>query len=288
MALQSLRADTAALDALRDPTAGALRARAASDPKAAVQTAARQFEALFMQQLMKSMRESTMPSGLLDNAGTKLGTEMLDAQFANQLTGLRGGLSEAIARQLERQMGGQAAPRIGATDGATEGVSPLTSARGSTTQTGFLQQHRAAAEAAQAHSGIPAAFMMAQAAHETGWGRHEIRHADGTPSHNLFGIKAGASWKGPVAEVMTTEVIDGQPRKVSAKFRAYASYRESFEDYAQLMKSSPRYAGVLAHAGSAAGFAQGLQRAGYATDPDYAEKLTRLINTTLQLQRANA
>ncbi len=286
MALQPLRlaGDGAALDALRDPTASALRARASSDPKAAVQAAARQFEALFMQQLMKSMRESTMPSGLLDNAGTKLGTEMLDTQFANQLTGLRGGLGEAIARQLERQMGREPAPQIGAADGAP----PAVATRGSAKQTDFLQQHRAAAEAAQAQSGIPAAFMVAQAAHETGWGRHEIRHADGSRSHNLFGIKAGANWKGPVAEVMTTEVIDGQPRKVSAKFRAYASYRESFEDYAQLMKNSPRYAGVLAHADSAAGFAQGLQRAGYATDPDYAEKLTRLINTTLQLQRASA
>ena len=86
----------------------ALRASAGRDPKAAVQTAAKQFEALFMQELMKSMRQSTLSSGMLENSGTKMGTEMLDTQFANQMTGLPGGLSQAIIKQLERQMGGGA------------------------------------------------------------------------------------------------------------------------------------------------------------------------------------
>jgi flagellar protein FlgJ len=126
--------------------------------------------------------------------------------------------------------------------------------------------------------------MVAQAAHESGWGRREIRHADGAPSHNLFGIKAGANWGGPVAEVTTTEYIGGVARKVTAKFRAYASYAESFADYARLMKNSPRYAAVT-QADTPREFAQGLQNAGYATDPAYADKLTRVINTTLRLQR---
>ncbi|HEY8706736.1 MAG TPA: rod-binding protein, partial [Burkholderiaceae bacterium] len=95
-----------ALDALHDPTGSALRARASSDPKAAIQVAARQFEAMFMQQLMKSMRESSLASGMLDNAGTQMGTEMLDTEFANKMTGLHGGLGDLIARQLERQMTG--------------------------------------------------------------------------------------------------------------------------------------------------------------------------------------
>ena len=110
----------------------------------------------------------------------------------------------------------------------------------------------------------------------------------GSPAHNLFGIKAGANWKGPVAEVTTTEYVNGQARKVVAKFRAYSSYAESFADYAKLMKDSPRYQQVVAKADSASGFAQGLQRAGYATDPAYADKLTRVINTTLRLQRSLA
>jgi flagellar protein FlgJ len=155
-------------------------------------------------------------------------------------------------------------------------------------QSDFLAKHQHAAKAAEAQTGIPATFMVSQAAHETGWGRKEIRHADGSTSFNLFGIKAGAHWKGPVAEVTTTEFVDGVARKVTAKFRAYASYAESFADYARLMKDSPRYREVVANAGSAQGFAQGLQRAGYATDPAYADKLTRVINTALRLQRSMA
>jgi flagellar protein FlgJ len=130
--------------------------------------------------------------------------------------------------------------------------------------------------------------MVAQAAHESGWGKREIRNADGSSSHNLFGIKAGPGWTGKVAQVTTTEVIDGQPRKVVAKFRSYDSYDASFRDYAQMMKDSPRYSKVVAAGNSAQGFAQGLQRAGYATDPAYADKLTRVINTTLRMQRAAA
>jgi flagellar protein FlgJ len=150
-----------------------------------------------------------------------------------------------------------------------------------------LRTHDAAARAAEEQTGIPATFMVAQAAHESGWGKHEIRNADGSSSYNLFGIKAGAGWKGKVAQVTTTEVVDGQPRKVVAKFRAYASYDESFRDYAQMMKDNPRYSKVVAAGSSAQGFAQGLQRAGYATDPAYADKLTRVINTTLRMQRAS-
>lgn len=257
----------------------ALRASAAKDPKAAIKETAKQFEALFMQQIMKSMREATMSSGMFDNEGSKLGTEMLDTQLATKMTGLPGGLSEVIARQLERQMSG-AQPAIPAAAGA------VTPSKAPPSQADFVQKHSDAARAAEAETGIPAAFMVAQAAHESGWGRREIRNADGSSSNNLFGIKAGPSWKGAVAEVTTTEYVDGQPRKVTAKFRAYASAAESFADYARLMKTSPRYTGVVANASTAQGFAQGLQKAGYATDPAYADKLARTINTTLRLQRA--
>jgi flagellar protein FlgJ len=270
----------------------ALRLRASTDPKAAIKEAARQFESLFMQELMKSMRaaQETMSSGMLDNAGSKMGTEMLDTQFATKMTGLPGGLGEMIARQLERQMGGTAAPAAALAPAGASGAparSDLTS-RITPSQAEFLKEHQVAARAAEAQSGIPATFMVAQAAHESGWGRHEIKNVDGSTSFNLFGIKAGANWKGPTAEVTTTEYIDGIARKVVAKFRSYASYAESFADYAKMMKDSPRYGQVVANAGSAQGFAQGLQRAGYATDPAYADKLTRVINTTLRLQRSAA
>jgi len=258
-----------------------LKASAGSDPKAAIKETAKQFEALFMQQLMKSMRDASMSSGMLDNEGSKLGTEMLDTQFATKMTGLPGGLADIIAKQLERQMSG-AQPAIP----STASTGSATGRKGTPGQAEFVSRHDAAARAAEAESGIPAAFMIAQAAHETGWGRREIRNADGTASNNLFGIKAGPSWKGAVAEVTTTEYVNGEARKVTAKFRAYASAAESFADYAKLMKTSPRYTGVVNSAGSAQGFAQGLQNAGYATDPAYADKLARTINTTLRLQRA--
>jgi len=286
----------------------ALRSRASGDPKGAVKEAAKQFETLFMNELMKSMRSTTLSSGMLDNAGTGMGTEMLDTQFASQMSGRPGGLSEAIMKQLERQMGLSPGP-IPATGSANNLANNTAAVIAATPQPtripqtgalGFVQQHTGSAQQAEAATGIPAAFMVSQAALETGWGRKEIRHADGQPSYNLFGIKAGGSWKGPVAEVATTEYVGGKAQKVMAKFRAYGSYAESFTDYARLMKESPRYQAAVggakgevagrtvAKADNAAAFAQGLQKAGYATDPAYADKLTRVINTTLRLQRSLA
>jgi flagellar protein FlgJ len=270
----------------------ALKSKASTDPRAAVKEAAKQFESLFMNELMKSMRSTTLSSGMLDNSGTSMGTDMLDNQFATQMSGLKGGLSDAIAKQLERQMGLSPGP-YPVTGSANNTPAPL-SARPQATgipqqgALGFVQQHGDAAKKAEAATGIPAAFMVSQAALETGWGRKEIQHADGSTSFNLFGIKAGPNWKGPVAEVTTTEYINGKAQKVTAKFRAYGSYAESFADYAKLIKDSPRYAGVVAQGRDATGFAQGLQRAGYATDPAYADKLSRVINTTLRLQRSMA
>jgi len=272
----SLAADIKSFDSLRSS--------AARDPKAVVREAAKQFEMIFMQQLMKSMREATVASGMLDNAGTKMGTEMLDAQFANKMSGLPGGLSDVIAKQLERSMVGVQTPAARAA--APSSAAGAAEATASGKQGDFVRVHGEAAKAAEAETGIPAAFMVAQAAHESGWGRREIRNADGSSSHNVFGIKASPGWKGAVAEVMTTEYIGGQARKVVAKFRSYESYDAAFADYARMMKESPRYSQVVANADSAQGFAQGLQRAGYATDPAYAAKLTRVINTTLRLQRA--
>ena len=270
-----------------------LRTRAASDPRGAVREAAKAFETLFMQELLKSMRASTMPSGLTEGEGSKLGTEMLDQQLAARMSGLPGGLSEVIARQLERQMGLAPGP-IPRTARANPEPAPLRPAGDpaaavrvpQTAAASFVSRHTATAERVAASTGIPAAFMVSQAALETGWGRKEILHANGSTSFNLFGIKAGPNWKGPVAEVWTTEYVNGQPQRVKAQFRAYSSYEESFADYAQLIQDSPRYAGVMRNRGDANAFAANLQKAGYATDPDYADKLGRVINTTLRLQRA--
>ena len=255
-----------------------LRLGAAKDPKAAIRETAKQFEAMFMQELLKSMRAGSLGDGWLDNTGSKMGTEMLDGQFAVKMSGLPGGLGEVIAKQLERQLGAVTTP------GTAAAALPLQQQAPASAQD-FVQQHQGAAKAAEAETGIPAAYILGQAAHESAWGRREIRNADGSSSHNLFGIKAGPNWNGKVAEVTTTEYVAGQPRKVVAKFRAYESYEAAFRDYAKLIKGSPRYAQVVAQGDSVQGFAQGLQRAGYASDPAYADKLSRVINTALRLQR---
>jgi flagellar protein FlgJ len=271
---------------MRTDALSQLRAAAARDPKLAVKEAAKQFESLFMQELMKSMRQATMSSGLLDNEGTQLGTEMLDTEFAGKMAGMKGGLADAIARQLERQMG--IAAEAATAKPNVNRVSQTTPLRAPVSASEFVARHTEAARRAEASTGIPATFMVAQAAHETGWGRKDIRMADGSTSFNLFGIKATSDWKGPVARITTTEYVNGQPKKTVQAFRAYSSYEESFADYARLMKTSPRYRDVVAKADDAKQFAQGLQRAGYATDPAYADKLGRVINTTLRLQRSLA
>jgi len=266
-----------------------LRRTAASDPKGAAREAAKQFENLFMQEMLKSMRQATPTTGLTDNQGTKLGQDLLDAQLTCSKDIRPGSLADMIARQLERQMGVTPGP-IPATKPAntslptvrTADETPKVPQKGAL---GFVQQHRQAADQVARHSGIPATFMLAQAALETGWGGREIIGRDGTRSHNLFGIKAGSSWKGPTVDVMTTEYIDGKPQKMVQKFRAYGSFEESFADYARLINDNPRYAQARAAVANAKEFAHHLQKAGYATDPAYAQKLSAVIDTAHRLQR---
>ena len=265
-----------------------LNTLAGKDSKGAIKETARQFEALFMQELLKSMRDASMKSGLMDGGESDLGTQLLDQQWSQMMTGVPGGLSELIEKQLSQQMAPKAAGTPVAQTGVQSTVALGGAGKASASQANFVSQHTQAAEQVAKESGIPASFMIGQAGHETGWGRGEIRKADGSPAFNLFGIKAGPGWKGKVAEVTTTEYVDGQPQKVVAKFRAYDSYADSFRDYARLIGNSPRYAEVRNNLHSAQAFASGLQKAGYATDPQYASKLSRAINTTLNLQRAQA
>ncbi len=296
--IQSLAADAQSL--------GNLKMEAGKNSAAAIKETAKQFESLFMRELMKSMREATMKSGMLDNPGSDLGTDLLDQQFAVQMSGQPGGLADTIALQLTRQMAGSVkdASTPATTQGAAAGTAGKlvkSTVQGSTTpqiartpraptesQANFVKQHSEVASAIEKKTGIPAGFMLGQAGHETGWGKHEIKLKGGTPSCNLFGIKAGASWTGKVAEVTTTEYVNGKPQKCVQKFRAYDSYADAFKDYARLISESPRYAKVKDQATTAHSFASGLQKAGYATDPDYAAKLSRAINTTLAIRRAQA
>jgi flagellar protein FlgJ len=138
---------------------------------------------------------------------------------------------------------------------------------------------------AERSTGVPAAFIVGQAALESGWGRREIRHADGSASHNLFGIKATPTWQGASIAASTTEYVSGQPTRRTERFRAYGSYGEAFQDWAALIARSPRYGGVVQAGGSVETFAASMQRAGYATDPAYGAKLEKTIQRTLALQR---
>ena len=287
MASQALAADGRALNALK--------VQAGQNSPEAAREAAKQFESLFMREMIKSMREATMKSGLLDGAEGNLANDMYDQQLSVQMSGLPGGLTEAIQRQLTRQMGGTEAelsiPSTLSLD--TSALRRTTSTKNSTTPSpkgldAFVQHHRATAERVAQDSGIPASFMLGQAGHETGWGKGEIRHKDGSAAYNLFGIKAGKNWTGKVAEVTTTEYINGVARKVTAKFRAYDSYEDSFRDYARLINDNPRYEKAREKVGSAVAYATELQKAGYATDPEYASKLSRAIQSTLRVGRAQA
>ena len=129
---------------------------------------------------------------------------------------------------------------------------------------------------ASEQSGVHAKLILSQAALESGWGKREILREDGSTTHNIFGIKAGSGWKGEVAHVMTTEYVDGKPRKVKEPFRAYGSYEEAFADYAKLVGRNKRYAEVL-EAPTAEVAAKRIQKAGYATDPAYADKLISIM-----------
>lgn len=287
----------------------------AKNPQAA-REAAKQLESLFMHEMIKSMRQATLKSGLLDNDSSKLADSMMDQQLSVSMSGMPGGLTDAITAQIARSMGLEpdesgtnAAAALGGTERSFSMPSTVSfagrnprypglsgsSTLGSTAfldayapspqgRDNFVQSHTSAAQRVARESGIPASYMLGQAGHETGWGKSEIRGDNGSNSFNLFGIKATGGWSGKVAEITTTEYIDGIPRKVKAKFRAYDSYEDSFRDYARLITENPRYAKAKQNTGSAQAYASALQNAGYATDPQYASKLSRAIQSAQNAQ----
>jgi flagellar protein FlgJ len=265
-----------------------LRQAARQNSPEALKATAKQFEALFMNMVMKSMRDATPQDGIFDSQQSKMYTSMLDQQLSQTMASRGIGLAEVLMRQLSNVVPPQGLPGKDASAAAPAvdpTAAPIERGRSGASQPAHVRAFQdrlgAHAEAASRETGIPAKFMLGQAALESGWGKREIRAADGSASHNLFGIKATGGWKGKVVETATTEYVNGVPQTKIEKFRAYDSYADAFRDYAKLLKNNPRYENVLANAQDASGFAQGLQRAGYATDPHYAAKLTRIINHSL-------
>ena len=272
--------------------------RAAHDNSpAALKATASQFEALFVNMMLKSMRDATPQDGPFDNEQSRTFTAMLDQQLSQNIAARGIGLGDVMARQLSKTAGidaaalqSRTAPREGMAAPKAAAASPLgiaaaavehaagKIARGvSDTVQAFRNTMAQHAESASRASGIPASFMMGQAALESGWGRRQINGSDGTPSYNLFGIKANTAWKGKTVEAVTTEYIDGKPQKRVEKFRAYDSYAESFQDFARLISNSPRYEKVMANLDDVQRYAGAIQNAGYATDPAYADKLVSVV-----------
>ncbi|MCD5361187.1 flagellar assembly peptidoglycan hydrolase FlgJ [Chromobacterium aquaticum] len=295
-----------------------LRAQAIKDPKGAARQVASQFEALMMNTLLKSMRETKFdPEGESNSLSTYQG--LYDQQLTQALSSSGGfGLGDMLYRQIAKQSnfapddksmhtvhsapGPQLAVRAHgggkallayqeaqqAAGAALVLTAPTSPAKAETAATGkggsrdFAAAMLPHARSAAAQLGVAPEAVVAHAALESGWGKRAIRHPDGSDSHNLFGIKASGDWQGRTVSVMTTEYEGGVAQKRVEKFRAYGSYAEAFGDYARLLKDSPRYKGALNQGQNMYGFAHALQSGGYATDPRYARKLVDVAASLAQ------
>ena len=280
-----------------------LRAKVAASPQQGVQMAAKQFDASFITMMLKSMRDATPQDGPLDSRDGAQFTSMMDEQMAQQMSSKGIGVADAMLKQLMNNSGMQTGE---GGDGNNAAMNALAKAYGNAQANGslasgvgysrnsaltpplhgdgtthvdaFVDKLAASAQAASETTGVPARFIIGQAALESGWGKREILKANGETSHNVFGIKATKDWTGKTVSTVTTEYRNGRPERVVEKFRAYDSYDEAMADYAQMLKGNPRYAQVLNGSHDAAGFAVGMQRAGYATDPHYAKKLMSIMS----------
>lgn len=289
----TLTADPRGLDAIKRDV------RAGDDSPETIRAVAKQFESLFAQMLIKSMRATSFGDGLMDSEQSDFYRDIFDQQMATELSSGRGlGLADMLVRQLS-QAGG-ASPTTSGTGVATTGsdaaatierqptgagavaTQPMSSAGAATTantdwrqctREDFVRQLWPHAEAAGRAMGVDPATIVSHAALETGWGRSMPRLGNGQASFNLFGIKAAGGWRGGSAPASTLEYQGNTPARSVENFRAYDSLGSGVADYARLLTGSPRYAAALNTGSDIGAFAGALQRAGYATDPQYASKL---------------
>lgn len=284
----------------------ALRQQAQTDSKAALPVVAKQFESIFTQMVLKSMREANYGDPLFDSQAGNAWQGLFDQQLSVSLSNSGHGLG--IADMLVRQLGGHvsgAAPVVpgqqanpddptpsqptASKDSWRERLGSVVDAVGSAGRavsslvpgdpTEFVRQLAPFAKKAAEKLGVSVRAVLAQAALETQWGKHMPTHADGTRSNNLFGIKAGTGWSGGRVNVPTLEFEDGVAVRRKAQFRAYDSPAQSFEDYARLIGDNPRYAGALGKGDDVMAFARGLIKGSYATDPAYASKVAAIANS---------
>lgn len=277
-----------------------LKNEAKTDSPAAIKKVAQQFEALFLNNILKSMRQAKLAEGIFDNSQSDTYNEMYDHQLSVHLAGKPGvGLADLIVKQLSPK-GTNPKPesledylnnpvrivrtpdgRIYESGDYENDEMPFKNGRTSPIQSivDFVKQLQPHAQQAAKLLGVDPNALIAQAALESGWGNSVIKNADGSSSYNLFNIKADRSWRGKQAQVSSLEFDQGIARKVSSGFRAYSSYQESFNDYVNFIKNNPRYETALTKAGNTGQYMRELQHAGYATDPSYADKVMHIYKS---------
>jgi len=272
-----------------------LKAGARGHDPAAIRQVAQQFESLFARMMIKSMRDAIGKDPIFGSDQAQTYQSMFDDQLSLELTKGKGlGLANMLVRQLTRTGATRATPGSAAAAGAAPAshavpratatgpanTSPTTAPTSATTpataaqRAGFISQVWPQAAQAAAQLGVHPLGLVAQAALESNWGQSVPRSASGASSNNLFGIKAGGSWSGAAVTAQTQEYQDGAAAPTSAAFRAYASPAESFQDYVAVLRGNPRFSAALGSGGSVSSFATALQQGGYATDPNYARKVT--------------
>ncbi|MFT4653978.1 MAG: flagellar protein FlgJ [Patiriisocius sp.] len=284
-----------------------LRAAAKGGDEGALEEAAKQFEAIFVQMLLKSMRQAqdalADKDSPFNSEQVKFYRSMYDQQLATDLS-TKGniGLADVIIQQMGTNNGVTPASAV-RSDGnlsvlnrqqvmlrqrnENELFGDVTSANQASKQAAFsspqdfVQQLYPQAIAAAQKLNIDPKALIAQAAVETGWGKFVIHQPDGASSNNLFGIKADKRWDGPKAVVDTLEYVNNIPEKQQAAFRSYANVGDSLNDYIQFVQSNPRYERALENTSSPKQYFKELQQAGYATDPAYAEKVMSVFNGDL-------
>jgi len=252
-----------------------MRAAAERKDPAVLREVASQFEALFVQQMLKSMRDASLGDPLLGNSDQHdMYQEMMDQQLSVEMSSGKG---IGLADMLVRQLGGEAAAKLAPPDRAF----PLRSHAASnwSDPDSFAKDVWPHAERAGKRLGVAPEAILAQAALETGWGKHVMPDMKGQNSFNLFGIKAGSSWDGDTAMRRTIEFEGGVPEYQRASFRAYQDVASTMDDYTALLANNPRYEGVVGRGNDTGAFAEALQESGYATDPQYAQKLKSVIES---------
>jgi len=280
-----------------------LRKEAQNDEKAALDKVAKQFEGIFMKMLLKSMRDANKAfesDSPFNSQGSETYRNMHDDQMALELSENGSlGLADLIVQQLSPQSsgithssllhGGKMPMKI-SEDKATSPDSLQSSSAEPkdtkfTSMTDFVDKMMPYAKEAAAIIGVSPQTLIAQAALETGWGQKIVADDKKSSSFNLFNIKADKRWDGEQVDVNTIEYREGVALKEKASFRAYDSFEESFSDFSQFIKNSPRYEKALDNVGNSARFLQELQQAGYATDPNYASKIMSVLKQVTKLSQ---